>query len=144
MARFFSRMKILLFHILFRPRVTKSKVPGEEVPITRSADASSLPSPTDSTQPLEPTQHGSQSYYDLAQRLRQLLPPTLNWLGSDDVQIIDTIAFSSGSFSEVWNGSLQDLRVAVKSLRCYSSAEFEPAELGLVSLYKSARLVGHH
>jgi len=135
---------ILFFRTHFRPRATKSKVPGEEVPITtRPADTPFL-SPSGSTLPLKPAQYGSQCYYDLARRLRQLLPPTLNWLSSDDVRIIDATPFSSGTSSEVWNGLLQDKPVAVKSHRCYSSTESEPAEVGLVSLHQSARLLGHH
>ena len=40
-------------------------------------------------------------------------------------------------FSEVRQGSLPGLRVAVKSLRLYSSPEFNPAEVGIVSFHRS-------
>lgn len=127
------------FHFLYRPRMRRAKPQGEKVQTPHSADPSSFQPPQASTLPSKAVQHESRTYYDLAQRLRQLLPPNCNWLGSNDIRIIDTTAFSSGGFSEVWHGSLQGLAVAVKSLRCYSTPEFDPAEVGIVSHNQSGR-----
>lgn len=99
-----------------------------------TGDAPSSTSPSGSTLAVTVIQHGRKCYYNLAQRLRQLLPSSCKWLESDDVQITATTAFSSGAFSEIWKGSLQGSPVAVKSLRCYSSPEFDPAEVGIVSI----------
>ena len=62
------------------------------------------------------------------QALRRLVPV---------VEIVDTAPFASGGSSEVWRGTFQGRPVAVKSLRCYSSPEFVPAEIGIVSLSRS-------
>jgi serine/threonine protein kinase len=52
-------------------------------------------------------------------------------LGAGDVQITETAPFSSGSFSDIWRGSFEGRDVVVKSLRCYSSPGFDPAEVGI-------------
>lgn len=88
-------------------------------------------SSTTPTFPSIATQNGSASYYSLAQRLRKLLPPNLNVLGAGDVQFTETAPFSSGGSSDVWKASFEGRDVAVKSLRCYSSPDFDPAEVGI-------------
>ena len=90
-------------------------------------------SPPDSTLPSTLIEHERKNYHELAQPLHRLLPQACNRLESSDVRITDRTPFSLGGFSEVWHGSLQGLRVAVKSLRLYSSPEFDPAEVGIVS-----------
>ena len=128
---------IKFLRLLHRPRARKlrNQAPVENPASTDSAVVSSYPTP-----PSNVIQHEHQAYYHLAQRLQQLSPPGCNWLGPDDVQIIDTAPNSSGSISEIWRGSMKGLVIAVKSLRCYSSPEFDPAEVGIVSLHRPARL----
>jgi len=112
-----------------RTRVRREKV----VPTMHSADPSPSKSSSDSLVPSTTVVRERQDYYEIAQPLRPLLPAACNRLEPDDVLIIDTSPFSSGSFSDVWQGSLQGQLVAVKSLRLYSSPEFDPAEVGIVS-----------
>ena len=136
----FSRTPDHISRRFFRRRTKGSKV---EVPVPQWAtnrDPSSASSPTASTLPTEATQNEPQCFHSPAQRLQQHFPPSLNWLGSGDVQILDTTAVSSGSFSEVWRGLLQGQLVAVKSFRCYSSPEFNSAEVEVVSCPQPARL----
>ncbi|KAF9793044.1 kinase-like domain-containing protein [Thelephora terrestris] len=102
------------------------------MPVTQLATSSQHSSTTGSIFPSEAIWNDSKSYYELAQRLQKVLPPGLNRLGSGDIQIVDTQPFASGGFSEVWKGTLQGRPVAVKSLRCYSSPEFDPAKVGIV------------
>lgn len=131
----------LLLRLFHRPRARKAKNQAQE---KKPASTDSVvfssdrppPCPTPSSNDI---QHEHQDYYYLAQRLQQLSPPACNWLGPD-VQITDMTHISSGGISEIWKGSLKDRVVAVKSLRCYSSPEFEPAEVGIVSLHRYARL----
>lgn len=121
-------------------RWPKTKARREKVPTMHSANTSPSKSSPDSPAPSITVLHERQDYCELAQRLHPLLPAACNRLESEDVLIIDKSPFSSGSFSEVWQGSLQGLLVAVKSLRLYASPEFDPAEVGIVSAYPSARL----
>lgn len=121
-------------NLIYRPRTRRSNV-QEETPITHFSDASSSGPPPDSTLPTNVTQ----SCYDLAQQLRQSLPPTCNWLLPGDVQVIDTTPFSSGDFAEVRKGSVQGLIVAIKSPRCYWSPKIDPAEVGNVGPFLPAR-----
>ena len=124
-----------LFHSVSRRREAGAE--GRDLQAAHSAGASSFQSPPGSTLLSEAIRHEPQNYYDLAQRYRQLLSLKCIWLGPDDVQITGTTAFSSGGFSEVWRGSLQGRDVVVKSFRCYSSPEFDPAEIGIVSPHRS-------
>ena len=125
---------IALFCFFFRPRANLRRTKTEGKKATPcSADSPSFRSPPASVLPSNPAQHEPEGYYDLAVRVKHLSPPDCIWLQSDAVQITDTTAFSSGGFSEVWRGSFQDLPVAVKSLRCYSSPDFDPADVGIVS-----------
>ena len=125
-----------ILYLVYRPRARRSNVQGE-VPVTHISDASTFGPPSSSTLPTKITE----SRHDLARQLQRLLPPTCNWLSSSDVRIIDTTPFSSGGFAEVWKGSVQGLTVAVKSLRCYSSTEIDPAEVGIVSPHLPAHLI---
>ena len=126
-----------ILHLL-RPRTWTARAP-REVPTTRSADDPTFFSPPGAVSHTQIIR----CYHDLAQRLRQLLPPTCTWLGSSDVQITDATAFSSGGFAEVWRGSIQGLPVVVKSFRCYSSPEFDSADIGIVSPRRSTQLGQH-
>jgi len=137
-----SRMfALFILRVLSRLRTkrTKAKARREKVPPMYSVDASSK-SPPDSPLSSATVLRERRDYCELAQRLRPLLPLACNRLGSDDVLIIDTRPFSSGCFSEVWQGTLQGLLVVVKSLRFYASPEFDPAEVGVVSARTSAQL----
>ena len=125
-----------LCHLLRRPHTKKSKAQEEEVPVTRSTGAPAFASPPGLTSPAKVTE----SRCELAQRLRPLLPQTCNWPPSDNIQVVDTIPFSSGSFAEVWKGSVQGQIVAIKSFRCYSSPGSDPPEVGIVSFHRCARL----
>ena len=127
-----------LFRFLQR-RTTGSAAQGKPVPVPQSTDSS--PPPTNAFAiPSELNQDDPHFFYKLAQRLRQLLPSFLNWLGSGDVQILETSAFASGGFAELWRGSFQGQLVAIKSLRRYSSQDFDSAEVGIVSSYQPVRL----
>ena len=130
-VRLFHFACLFLPAIFSRLRTRRSKAPGEEVSITQSVDAPSQ-SPLTSSLLSRHVRHEDKSCYDLAHRLH-LSPPTINWSGHNDVQAIETTGISFGGFSDVWQGSLDDRVVAVKSLRCYSSPEFDPAEVSSVS-----------
>lgn len=127
-----------LLRLLYRPYIWRTRARGE-TPTTDFVNDPTFESPSG----LALHTKVIQSYYDLAHRLRHLLPPTCSWLESGDVQIVDAIAFSSGGFAEVWKGSVQGLSVVVKSLRCYSDPGFDSAELGIVSLHRSAQIDQH-
>jgi len=111
----------------------KIKALREKASSMYSADASPAVSPPDSLLPSATILHERQDYHELARRLLPLLPAACNRLESNGVLIIDACPFSSGSFSDVWQASSQGLPVVVKSFRCYSSSEFDPAEVGIVS-----------
>lgn len=126
-----SRMSILsLLRVLSLLHTwrTKIKARRKKVSPMYSADAS----PSDSPLPSTTIPYKRLDYCELARQLLPLLPATCNRLESDDVLIADTSPFSSGSFSEIWQASLGGLPVAVKSLRCYCSPEFDPTEVGVV------------
>jgi hypothetical protein len=134
----FSRMKGLL------PSRFRFFLPGaRRTAIAQSTIAPLTRYPTVSTARPEVTQHNAQSYYELAQRLQRLAPPDSIWHGPGSVQIVDTAPFASGGSSDVWKGTFQNRPVAVKSLRCYSSPDFDPAEVGIVSLSRSLRSNNH-
>lgn len=120
-----------LCRLLRQPHTKKAKAQGEETPLTPSAGAlTSVPSPG---------LKSAESLCELAKRLRPLLPQTCDWPPSDGIQVIDAAPFSSGSFAEVWKASVQGQIVVVKSLRCYSSPEFDPPEVGIVSCFAGLR-----
>ena len=123
-----------LFHV--RNPKTQSQGQGKEVITTHSTILSSNKPPQGSTIPSDIIWHGHNTYYNLAQRLQQSLPPTCKWLGPGDIQIIGMTPISSGGYSEVWQGSLQGLLIAVKSFRCYSCPELDPKEVGVVSTHQ--------
>ncbi|KAF9793040.1 kinase-like domain-containing protein [Thelephora terrestris] len=122
-----SRMKRLLPSRRFRfffPGARQSAIAQSTIPPPPRYTTASTARP-------EVTQHNAQSYHELAQRLQRLSPPESNWYGPGSVQIVDAAPFASGGFSDVWKGTFQNRTVAVKSLRCYSSPEFDPAEVGI-------------
>ena len=111
----------------------KIRARREKVSPMYSAETSPSKSRPDSLLPSATIPHEGQDYYELAQQLLPLLPAACIRLESNAVLIIDAGPFSSGPFSEVWRASSQGLPVVVKSLWCYSSPEFDPAEIGIVS-----------
>ena len=123
-----------------RTRRTEAKARREKTPPMYSVDTSSSKSPSDSPSPSATILRERRDCCELAERLLPLLPLACNRLGSDDVLVIDTRQFSSGCFSEVWQGTLQGFLVVVKSLRLYASPEFDPAEVGVVSVRTPAWL----
>ena len=60
----------------------------------------------------------------LADRLRPILPSNYRWLGQGDLNVVGTCPLDAGGFANVWIGELSDQKVAVKSYRCYSSADY--------------------
>ena len=62
----------------------------------------------------------------LAGRLRPSLPPGCRWLGQEDVRVTGTRPIDAGGFANVWVGEMDDLKVAVKSYRCYASTDHMP------------------
>ena len=132
-------MSTFIIRVLSRLRRKRAKAKARQEKAS-PVDTSSSKPPSDSSLPSTTVLRGRQGYYELARRLRPLLPPACNYLEPDDISILDKGPFSSGSFSEVWRGSLQGLPIAMKSLRLYSSPEFNPAEVGIVSGRPSALL----
>lgn len=57
---------------------------------------------------------------------RILLPPS--HLLSNDAIVVDEYPFSSGGFSDVYKGRVDDLQVCVKKLRVASPSDSEQAE----------------
>jgi len=63
---------------------------------------------------------------NLAGRLRLSLPPSYRWFGPDDLKVIGAGPFDAGGFADLWVGEMDDRKVAVKSYRCYRSANCTP------------------
>jgi len=61
---------------------------------------------------------------DLAGRLRSSLPPGYQWFGQDSLKVVGTRPIDAGGFADVWVGGVGDRTVAVKSYRCYTSADY--------------------
>jgi len=61
---------------------------------------------------------------NLAGRLRSLLPPNYLWLGQGDLMVVGTRPIDAGGFADVWAGEMGDRKVAVKSYRRYTSADY--------------------
>ena len=59
---------------------------------------------------------------NLAGRPRQSPPSSYPWLGEEDLRIVGTHPIDSGGFADVWMGEVGGRKVAVKSYRCYLSA----------------------
>lgn len=59
---------------------------------------------------------------NLAGRLQPFLLPGYRWLGQEDLKIVGTRHIDSGGFADVWVGEMGDRKIAVKSYRCYASA----------------------
>ena len=111
------------------PQTRGLKSPEDGIPTASRSDFGFSPPPSE-----------THRYYDLAKRIRQSLPQTVEWLSSADVQITDGVSLSAGGNSDVFGGSYQGRSAVVKSLRRYSSPEFDPVEAGIVRLRLSARL----
>lgn len=63
---------------------------------------------------------------DFASRLQPFLLPDYRLLGQGDIRIIGTRPIDAGGFADVWVGEMGDRKVAVKSYRCYASANYMP------------------
>jgi len=63
---------------------------------------------------------------DLAHRLKPLLAPGYRWLGQEDLSVAGARPIDAGGFADVWVGEMDDRKVAVKSYRCYESADHMP------------------
>jgi hypothetical protein len=138
---FFLRMKIIFLNFLphlLRPRSRRLEVSEDGAPITKPPDISRPLSPASST--LLQAQCESQGYHDPAQPPDKCSPSIIDWLRPRDIQLVGATPFSSGGSSDMWEGTSQGLLVAVKSIRCYSSPEFSPVDVGMVGSHQSARL----
>jgi hypothetical protein len=47
-------------------------------------------------------------------------------LEQEDVKVIGARPIDAGGFADVWAGEMGDRKVAVKSYRCYASANYMP------------------
>jgi len=63
---------------------------------------------------------------DLARRFQPFLPSGYRWLGQEDLKVVGTRPIDAGGFADVWIGEVGDRKVAVKSYRCYTSADYIP------------------
>ena len=63
---------------------------------------------------------------DLARGLESLLPPGYRWLGEEDLRVAGLFPIDAGGFADVWAGKMDGRKVAVKSYRCYASADHMP------------------
>jgi len=61
-------------------------------------------------------------FVNLAGRLRQSLPSSYLWLGEGDLKVVGTRPIDAGGFADIWVGEVRGRKVAVKSYRCYLSA----------------------
>ena len=60
-----------------------------------------------------------QDYYELAQRLRALLPLTCRWLEPGDVRVTGVFPVSGGGSADIWEAYCGNQMVAIKSYRLY-------------------------
>ena len=63
---------------------------------------------------------------NLAGQLQQFLPPNYRWLGQGDLRVAGIRPIDAGGFADVWVGEMGEQKVAVKSYRCYASADHMP------------------
>ena len=63
---------------------------------------------------------------NLAALLRPFLPPGYRWFGQEDLEVIEPCAIDAGGFADVWISKIGDRKVALKSYRCYASADNMP------------------
>lgn len=63
---------------------------------------------------------------DLAGRLQPFLPSGYRWLGRDDLKVVGIRPFDAGGFADVWVGEVGNRTVALKSYRCFTSADYLP------------------
>jgi len=68
---------------------------------------------------------------DPISRLQPSLSPIYRRLGQGDLGVVGTRPIDAGGFADVWIGDMDDRRVAVKSYRCYGSADYP-------SIYKAS------
>jgi hypothetical protein len=85
-----------------------------------------LPAPSQSEVRGSPTLHLNgisppQHYTQMAQGLRSSLPSTCRWLGPEEVKIVGEYPIGAGGFADIWEGTLDGHKVAVKLYRCYMS-----------------------
>lgn len=63
---------------------------------------------------------------NMAGRLQQSLTQGYRWLAQEDLKIVGSYPIDAGGFADVWVGEMGDRKVAVKSYRCYASADYMP------------------
>lgn len=63
---------------------------------------------------------------NLAGLSRPFLPPGYRWFEEGDLKVIGTRPIDAGGFANVWVGETGGRKVAIKSYRCYASAEYMP------------------
>jgi len=125
---------------------------GEKMPTAHSADVNSFQSRHRDSSTLsescvtadaEAAKSLSQSFWDLAQKLRLSFPRACSWLGLHDLQDIGECAADGGRFADVWKARLGGQDVAIKSYRCY--VRFDCDRVRMVS-YSGRRfdLHGHY
>lgn len=73
-----------------------------------------------------PTTADASTPADLADQLQLPLPPNCRRLGQEDLKIVGTRPIDAGGFADVWVGEMDGRAVAVKSYRCYASANCTP------------------
>jgi len=77
---------------------------------------------------------GCEELVNLSGRLRPFLSANYPWLGQDDLEVIGTHPVDAGGFANVWVGKMGDRRIAVKSYRCWASADH-------VQIYEVSNLI---
>ena len=60
----------------------------------------------------------------MAGRLRPSLPANCLWLEEEDLKVVGVHPVDAGGFANVWVGEMGDRKVAIKSYRCYTSADY--------------------
>ena len=63
---------------------------------------------------------------NLAGRVRPPPGSRYRWLVQKDVKIVGTHPVDAGGFADIWVGEIDDRKVAVKSYRCYATADHLP------------------
>ena len=64
---------------------------------------------------------------DLAGQFRPSLPSHYRWLRQEDLRVVAKRPIIAGGFADVIVGEMDDQKVAIKSYRCYESADHMPA-----------------
>ena len=63
---------------------------------------------------------------DLASELQSSLLPSYRLLAQEDLEVVETRPIDAGGFADVWVSKVGDRKVALKSYRCHSSADYMP------------------